>query len=215
MTVLHSAFVFHAAADLGEIATRCHSAGEFEPALLSALARNTVAQAGHTQKALLASLRFDPEWLDEVETPDPSYRVLIVLTDFLQPVPSLSRSVRSGFAVLEAILPLFGWDRASMKELLHGQPIEALLKSTKLPYEAAPYYAGWIPKAHVALLQSRLAAVPDRVPDVPAQVQDALSGTIAYEGRDARTLFSESLADARAMLAAARERDADLFLILD
>ena len=215
MAVLHSAFAFHAAADLRAITARCSTAGDLDPALLQQQARNVAEHAGGAGKAILDALRFDPEWLDDSETPDDSWRVLIALAEFLQPVPSLSRNLRSGFAVLEATLPLSGWDAISIRDLLRGRPLGPLLASAGLPHDPLPSYAGWLEQARVALLQSRLAAVPEQLPDIPVEVRQRLSGVVAHAGQDLGVLYAQSLGDARAMLAACVERYADLFLILD
>jgi hypothetical protein len=190
MAILHRAWTFDAAALAGRVASIVRAGGA--PALRET-ARWTVAAGDAGTAAALGELRFDSDWLappDELSARAVE-SVVIILAAQLTHAPSIAGHVKLGRVLLEC-----GWTGADVGLLFHGRALETMFdvsadRELARCIAGINQYGGWIPHDDAISLRRRLEGLP---PAVPAK---------------------QALQEARAMLAAAEQRAADLFVILD
>lgn len=190
MAILHRAWTFDARAVAARIAFIVH---EGDAAALRDAAHAIVAGLTDATAATLAELRFDPEWIDPPdEMSDRTVEsIVIILASELGRAPSVAAHV-----VLRDVLAECGWSVAELDLLFYGRPLETMFDAVRDPQlnrciAGINQYGGWIPRSEAASLRQRLSAVAEALP------------------------AKQAIQEARAMLDAARLRDADLFMILD
>jgi hypothetical protein len=131
MTVKHLAFTFDFMQAHQKLYDSIVEGNVVDHKKLQIIAQEIVPQADEELLTILSNFRYGKRALQELDQGYSADWYIIYIATFFQTAPSLSNN-RKGFShfVLEAILPLLGWEKVDVKSLIHGKPVEDLMKKT-------------------------------------------------------------------------------------
>jgi hypothetical protein len=223
MAVIHRAYTFDPSHLHSMLEQQFVDSGRlYEDRLLMA-ARDAVAVASATTRQALEMVRFDEEWFDYSEEGVPRVRewCIILLASMLSSAPSLTHRFPVGWIVLERVLPLAGWAKEDVQQLVHGQSLRTLF-SPALGTEFAAqlrgvdqFGGGWLDVNDAVALRRRLDIVADFFTPTNDSAIEAATVIAALWSRDAREVLQSVYADACEMLESSAARQRALFLVLD
>ena len=162
------------------------------------IAHRTLASASPVTQEYLRLICFDDDWLapERSQEGNVTASYMVVLGKFVHqcaPLANLS------FAILEAVLPMFGWEQHQINLLLIGRSLRLLMQETGLSQRNTKFasdirHISWMQRTDVGHMDARLNAT--RVPFVsPTEmVTTAVDEIIKTLGQKASTEQALNLA---------------------
>lgn len=187
--------------------------------LLREQAVSIVQNASEETKHILATLGYDDEWLDDPEEDQsqtsPWY--MIHLASVFEPCPSLSNNRFLGYYVLEKILPIAGWTRTEIIELIHGKRLASLLEKPthKILLNAVVLLGGCLSQKDIETILFHLKSSASVFTSPSSKVKEVLNTLTDPNNPQPERLLSQAYQDAVDMLETALSRNHALYLIYD
>lgn len=217
MAFLHFAYTFDSVAFHKNLQAVSVIDSKLDLKQLQILAKSQVNNADDELKKILNVINYNEDWLDDPER-DASQAYLwytINLASNFHPSLSLSNNRFHGsHYILEKILPIGGWQKDEVNELILGRSLKELLNNGEFQIFAdeLSIYGGVISIKKIPLILSHVRDSAQYFASESEISEEILEEYTRYSDLNVAALLDLAYKDAVDMLEAAIKRDEDLYL---
>jgi hypothetical protein len=159
MALVHLAYTFEPKPFFNELKKHILFEEKIRINVLKHLAEMVVKDASPQLKKTLEYLRFDEEWLEESnnEISHEHEKFIIVLSQYLVQIPSLSNRTPASFLILEKLLFSIGWEEKKIWLLIRGNYLQNLLEYAQekvftTEFIGVDQFGGWLNNQEIRTL---------------------------------------------------------------
>ena len=222
MAVVHQTFLFDEEQFHRFLEQRIMHEGVLSHKLLLKLATETVKSVSPKIQDILRLLRFDPEWLTDVDSDVSHLHEWYILA--LAPKLSISKSINTrrinNHWLLSQILLAAGWNTLDVKLLLSGYPLHTMVEASGNDLFISEFsvgldlFGGWMISAKAQDFLDKLQGGQELIfhPDTLEKLQLQHH---QYFAQDPSLIVSDAYLDAIDMLEPATTGGKSLFIIFD
>ena len=221
MAILHFAYTFDSDIFHERLRPKVVYNGRLDVRKLQLLAKSMVDSASDELQLILSHLRYDSEWLEDPDR-DQSQAYLwymVVLASAFNPCPSLSNNrFRYSHLVLEKVLPLAGWKKEQIYELIFGKySLDTLLTDPgdRIFADNLSLYGGALNTVEVQSILSHLELSRESFLSSVSEIRAAIEEYVVHTEIPPSEILRMTYEDAVDMLSTSIARNEALYLLRD